>query len=116
MREWIQIKIGCYQIFDFLVEIEDDYEDVFDPSGEEERGAEPKVKEKKEGTQVEFFNFDINTLINTKYLEDLAFTFYECFNKLSPPKIWMLVHTIFAADSFMCIHHSHSINLKIEES
>ena len=27
----------------------------------------------------------------------------------------MLVHTIFATDSFMCIHHSHSINLKIEE-
>ena len=35
------------------------------------------MKEKKEGTQVEFFNFDINTLINTKYLEDLAFTFYD---------------------------------------
>ena len=61
------IKIASMlQIFDFLVEIEDDYEDVFDPSGEEEREAELKVKGKKERTQVEFFNFDINALINTK--------------------------------------------------
>ena len=35
------------------------------------------MKEKKEGTRVEFFNFDIDTVINKKYLEDLAFTFYD---------------------------------------
>ena len=30
-------------IFDILVEIEDDYEDVLDPSGEKEGGTEQKI-------------------------------------------------------------------------
>ena len=61
-------------IFDILVEIEDDYEDVLDPSGEKEGGTEPKVNGKKGRTQVEFFNFYIDTVINTKYFEESTFT------------------------------------------